>query len=181
MRYLQILQQYRQWNINTFVRSADFIFKTIWAIAFLERMWYGKETTIICVKTIYLLYFEYIICHLFSYLISWTNISSNTILFIIINSVMVICRGAACIFFWVPFVDKYICFLFFAMSKSICKNSWLSSNITFCAFLINSLFVIFQKSVYFKECVLYKSATVQICSLLNLTDRFDVWYNIFGK
>ena len=126
MRYLQILQQYRQWNINTFVRSADFIFKTIWAIAFLERMWYGKETTIICVKTIYLLYFEYIICHLFSYLISWTNISSNTILFIIINSVMVICRGAACIFFWEIYMLS-----FFAMSKRFCKNSWLSSNITF--------------------------------------------------
>lgn len=61
---------------------------------------------------------------------------------------MVICRGTACIFIWVLLVDKYICFLFFAMSKSICKNSWLSSNITFCAFLINSLFVIFQKSVY---------------------------------
>lgn len=117
MHYLWELQQYRQWNINTFVRSADFIFKTIWAIAFLERMWYGKETTIICVKTIYLLYFEYIICHLFSYLISWTNISSNTILFIIINSVMVICRGTVCIFIWVLLVDKYICFLFFAMPK----------------------------------------------------------------
>lgn len=82
---------------------------------------------------------------------------------------MVICRGAACIFFWEIYMLS-----FFAMSKSICKNSWLSSNITFCAFLINSLFAIFQKSVYFKECVLYKSATVQICSLLNLTDRFDV-------
>ena len=126
MHYLWELQQYRQWNINTFVRSADFIFKTIWAIAFLERMWYGKETTIICVKTIYLLYFEYIICHLFSYLISWTNISSNTILFIIINSVMVICRGAAYIFFWEIYMLS-----FFAMSKRFCKNSWLSSNITF--------------------------------------------------
>ena len=131
MHYLWELQQYRQWNINTFVRSADFIFKTIWAIAFLERMWYGKETTIICVKTIYLLYFEYIICHLFSYLISWTNISSNTILFIIINSVMVICRGAACIFFWEIYMLS-----FFAMSKRFCKNSWLSSNITFlCLFI----------------------------------------------
>lgn len=121
MRYLQILQQYRQWNTNTFVRSADFIFKTIWAIAFLERMWYGKETTIICVKTTYLLYFEYIICHLFSCLISWTNISSNTILFIIINSVMVICRGATCIFIWVLLVDKYICFLFLLCQKAFAK------------------------------------------------------------
>lgn len=76
---------------------------------FLGRTWYGKETTIICIKTIYLLYFEYIICHLFSYLISWTNISSNTILFIIINSVMVICRGAACIFFWEIYMLSFFC------------------------------------------------------------------------
>lgn len=49
----------------------------------------------------------------------------------------------------------------------------------FCVFLINSLFVIFQKSVYFKECVLYKSATVQICSLLNLTDDAQTWFGFF--
>lgn len=28
------------------------------------------------------------------------------------------------------------------MSKRFCKNSWLSSNITFCVFLFNSLFYI---------------------------------------
>ena len=39
---------------------------------------------------------------------------------------MVICRGAACIFFWEIYMLS-----FFAMSKRFCKNSWLSSNITF--------------------------------------------------
>ena len=143
MRYLQILQQYRQWNTNTFVRSANFIFKTTWAIAFLGQTWYGKETTIICVKTIYLLYFEYIICHLFSYLISWTNISSNTILFIIINSVMVICRGAACIFFWEIYMLS-----FFAMSKSFLQEFLaIFKYHFFCVFLINSLFL-YSRNLY---------------------------------
>ena len=121
MRYLQALQQYYQWNVCAFVQYDDFIFETTWAIAFLGQTWYGKETTIICIKTIYLLNFEYIICHLFSYLISWTNISSNKILFIIINSVMVICRGTVCIFIWVSFVDKYICFLFCYVKKLLQK------------------------------------------------------------
>lgn len=31
------------------------------------------------------------------------------------------------------------------------------------------------------DCVLYKSTTVQNCSLQNLTGHFDVCYNIFGK
>ena len=31
---------------------------------------------------------------------------------------MVICRGTVCIFIWVLLVDKYICFLFFAMPKN---------------------------------------------------------------
>ena len=121
------------------MRSADFIFKTIWAIAFLGRMWYGKETTIIWVKTIYLLYFEYIICHLFSYLISWTNISSNTILFIIINSVMVICRGAACIF-----SGKYICFLFLLCQKDFARILGYLQISLFCVFLFNSLFLYYR-------------------------------------
>lgn len=83
---------------------------------------------------------------------------------------MVICRGAACIFFWEIYMLS-----FFAMSKSFLQKFLaIFKYHFFCVFLINSLFVIFQKSVYFKECVLYKSATVRICSLLNLTVRFDV-------
>ena len=105
-------------------------------------MWYGKETTIIWVKTIYLLYFEYIICHLFSYLISWTNISSNTILFIIINSVMVICRGAACIF-----SGKYICFLFLLCQKDFARILGYLQISLFCVSLINSLFL-YSRNLY---------------------------------
>lgn len=87
---------------------------------------------------------------------------------------MVICRGTVCIFIWVLLVDKYICFLFLLCQKAFAKIFGYLQISLFCVFLITSLCVIFQKSVCFIECVLYKNATVRICSLLNLTDRFDV-------
>lgn len=93
---------------------------------------------------------------------------------------MVICRGTVCIFL-VLLVDKYIYFLFLLCQKALAKILGYLQISLFCVFLIYSLFVIFQKSVHFMDCVLYKSTTVQNCSLLNLTDRFDVCYNIFGK
>lgn len=94
---------------------------------------------------------------------------------------MVICRGTVCLFFWVLLVDKYKYFLFLLFQKALAKIFGYLQISLFCAFLIYCLFVIFQKSVYFMDCVLYKSTTVQNCSLQNLTGHFDLCYNIFGK
>lgn len=94
---------------------------------------------------------------------------------------MAICRGTVCIFIWVLLVDKYIYFLFLLCQKALAKILGYLQISLFASFLIYSFFVVFQKSVYFMDCVLYKSTTVQNCSLQNLTGHFDVCYNIFGK
>jgi len=56
---------------------------------------------------------------------------------------MVICRGAACIFFWEIYMLSFL-----LCQKAFAKILGYLQISLFCVFLINSLFVIFQKSVY---------------------------------